>query len=407
MVLLAGTVVAADRLAVRPTASTPPPPVPVAEPTDRPAPVRPLERLREADVLLTSATTIPADRIAELSQLHEVTETTSFRYGTVDLAGARVPTYGVDPSTFRNWATQVTAASDPFWTSLASGQASASFRAAEDLGLRLGNRMPIAAARSDEVRLGSFSSVGLPDAEAVLSEEKAARLGLPESSGVLVSAPGADLSGLTPRLASVLGDGVAVRPLRPSIAPQADSPLPTPAAISTPSAAPMPSAFPSIPTPTFSAPTFSAPAPSSAAPSGAIPGSGFSASVPTASSASVAAVIEVAKSRIGAPYVYGATGPDSFDCSGFTSWVYRQVGISLPRTAQEQWASAGSRVSYADAQPGDLLAWAGDRSAPSYVTHIAIYLGDGQMIVAPRSGTTVGIRPVYTSGLLGAVRVLR
>ena len=54
-------------------------------------------------------------------------------------------------------------------------------------------------------------------------------------------------------------------------------------------------------------------------------------------SATAEHVIDIAKSKLGAPYVYGASGPDSFDCSGFTSWVFGQVGISLPRTADEQW----------------------------------------------------------------------
>jgi cell wall-associated NlpC family hydrolase len=132
---------------------------------------------------------------------------------------------------------------------------------------------------------------------------------------------------------------------------------------------------------------------------------GSTGSVSAPASASAQRVIDIAKTRIGAPYVYGASGPSSFDCSGFTSWVFAQVGIGLPRTAQEQWL-AGPHVSYADAQPGDILAWAGDSSAPGYVTHVAIYLGNGQMISAPHTGATVGISSVYTSGLLGAVRVL-
>ena len=351
------------------------------------APVAPLGPLHSADVLLTADHTIPANAIADIARMPGVESTESFRYGTVDLAGNRVPAYGVDPSTFRSWAVQATASSTAFWSSLAGGEASASFQTGKDLNLPLGARLPIGARSSEVLRLGSFATVGLPDAEAVLSDTSAAAIGLPAGSGLLISAPSADLRVFTETLRAVSGAGIAVRPLKPLPAAPRSTPVPQ----DEPSAS---SALPSgVPSDTGST------------------GAGFSGggtssgSAPAPTSASASAVIAAAKSKIGAPYVYGASGPDSFDCSGFTSWVYRQVGIGLPRTAQEQWL-AGPHVSYSDAQPGDILAWAGDPSAPGYVTHVAIYLGNGQMISAPHTGTTVGISSVYTSGLLGAVRVL-
>ena len=125
--------------------------------------------------------------------------------------------------------------------------------------------------------------------------------------------------------------------------------------------------------------------------------------VPAVNGTLVQRVIAIAKSRIGSPYVYGAAGPNAFDCSGFTSWVFGQVGIGLPRTAAEQW-NAGAHVPYSQAQPGDILAWASDPTVPGYVSHVGIYLGNGMMIAAQHTGTVVSILPVYTSGLLGAVR---
>jgi cell wall-associated NlpC family hydrolase len=347
--------------------------------TESAAPVAPLGQLRAADVLLTAKAPIPAATVADIRRIPGVSATEPFRYGTVNLAGNPVPAYGVDPSTFRNWAVRLTAASDAFWQSLAAGEASASFQTAKDLNLPLGAHLPIGAGTSEPMRLGSFATVGLPDAEAVLSDQRAAEIGLPPASGLLVSAPGVDLRQLTGALSAASGSGVAVRPLREL--PPIPTPPPAPAA---------------IPAPAGTAAT---------TPETTSGGSAGTSSAPAASSGSVAAVVAAAKSKIGAPYAYGASGPDSFDCSGFTSWVYRQVGISLPRTAQEQWL-AGPHVSYADARPGDILAWAGDPSAPGYVTHVAIYLGNGQMISAQHTGTTVAITPVYTSGLLGAVRVL-
>lgn len=349
-------------------------------------PVAPLGKPVTPDVLLTSNAPIPADKIGQVDRLPEIAAVEPFRYGTVDLAGTRVPAYGVVPSTFRNWTVQATAASDAFWRSLANGEAAASFTTAKDLDLPLGGRLPVGAGKTATLRLGSFATVGLPDAEAVLGDQQAQAIGLPSSSGVLLSAPDADLRSLTGMLSAVFGPDVAVRPLREMPA----APVPAPVASDSPTA---------DPAGTGALPGYSTPA--TAGPSG-----GSSGGAGAASGATVSALIEAAKSRIGAPYVYGATGPDSFDCSGFTGWAFRQVGVALPRTAQEQWLS-GPRVSYGEAQPGDILAWAGDPSAPNYVTHNAIYLGNGQMIASPRSGGAVNISSVYTSGLLGAVRVLR
>lgn len=112
-------------------------------------------------------------------------------------------------------------------------------------------------------------------------------------------------------------------------------------------------------------------------------------------------VISAAESQAGTPYAWGGTGPDSFDCSGLVQWAYGQAGISLPRVAHDQ-VNAGSRVSYADAERGDLLYWA-DGGGHAY--HVAIYLGGGRMIDAPSSGGTVGERDVTRHNLAGAVRL--
>ena len=116
-----------------------------------------------------------------------------------------------------------------------------------------------------------------------------------------------------------------------------------------------------------------------------------------------AGAIAAAKTRLGDPYVWGATGPSTFDCSGLTQWSYAHVGIQLPRVAADQY-NAGPHVSLADLEPGDLLFWANDLSNPASIHHVAMYIGGGMMIAAPHTGDVVKVQPVYMSGYIGATR---
>ena len=99
------------------------------------------------------------------------------------------------------------------------------------------------------------------------------------------------------------------------------------------------------------------------------------------------AVLEIAARYVGAPYVGGGSSPDGFDCSGFTGYVYAQLGIELPRTSSGQKA-AGTIVSRADALPGDLI-W-----SPG---HISIYAGGDEQIDSPRPGKTIQFRSIWQS----------
>lgn len=106
-------------------------------------------------------------------------------------------------------------------------------------------------------------------------------------------------------------------------------------------------------------------------------------------------IVSVAQTKLGCPYVWGATGPTTFDCSGFTQWVYRQNGISIPRTSSEQRSSAPTVVSVSEAQVGDIL-W---RSG-----HVGIYIGNGQYIHAPHTGDVVKISSLSSSSFTNALR---
>lgn len=106
-----------------------------------------------------------------------------------------------------------------------------------------------------------------------------------------------------------------------------------------------------------------------------------------------AEILEAAARQRGKPYRYGATGPDAFDCSGFTGYVLRSVGIHLPRTSQDQ-RDALPRVAREDARPGDLLF---SHDATGRVYHVAIYAGDGMIWDSSRPGETVAKRAIWTS----------
>lgn len=109
-------------------------------------------------------------------------------------------------------------------------------------------------------------------------------------------------------------------------------------------------------------------------------------------------LVEIARSQIGAPYSYGGTSPTGFDCSGFTSWVYSHVGVTLPHSSDAQYSLGGTRGftridDPSDLVPGDLVFHATDGSG---VGHAGIYVGDGQFISAT-SSAGVQVRSLFDS----------
>lgn len=121
------------------------------------------------------------------------------------------------------------------------------------------------------------------------------------------------------------------------------------------------------------------------------------AATPVASVSTGQAIVDAARSKIGAPYAWGATGPNAFDCSGLTTWAYQQAGKSIPRTSGAQ-AAQGTRVPLDQLQPGDIIAYY------SGASHVGIYTGNGTIIDALNSGTPVAERDLHYMPIHSAVR---
>ena len=108
-------------------------------------------------------------------------------------------------------------------------------------------------------------------------------------------------------------------------------------------------------------------------------------------------VLAFARAQIGKPYVWGATGPSSYDCSGLTQAAWKAAGVDIPRTTWDQ-VNVGTRIATEDLQPGDLVFFYDD------ISHVGIYKGDGMMIHAPKPGANVREESIYYMPIYGSVR---
>lgn len=128
-------------------------------------------------------------------------------------------------------------------------------------------------------------------------------------------------------------------------------------------------------------------------------GTARDAALAQAPNARAAQAVAYARQKLGSPYVWGATGPDAFDCSGLVLAAYRSAGVSLPRTTYGQ-IDAGRRVSRSELLPGDLVFFY------SGISHVGLYIGNGQMIHAPNPSAPVRVAPVDQMPFAGATRVV-
>ena len=130
---------------------------------------------------------------------------------------------------------------------------------------------------------------------------------------------------------------------------------------------------------------------------------GWSGGGAGAPSGAAARAVAFARSQLGKPYIWGASGPSSYDCSGLVMVAYRRAGVWLPRVSRAQW-HAGARVGLGDLAPGDLVFFAYNTGNPGSIHHVGMYIGGGAMIEAPYSGARVRVASIGRRDYIGAVR---
>lgn len=110
--------------------------------------------------------------------------------------------------------------------------------------------------------------------------------------------------------------------------------------------------------------------------------------------------VQAALAQVGKRYVWGTSGPNTFDCSGLTSYAYRQVGINLSRSSRAQWSSVGTKVSKSELRPGDLVFYY------SPVSHVGLYIGGGKIVDAANPSTGIRVTSLNSMPFTGARRVV-
>jgi peptidoglycan DL-endopeptidase CwlO len=331
--------------------------------------IAPLRRLLPADLFVVAPTTLSPAVAAAVRKLPGVTAVQPLDAARIQMDGKLTATLGVDPSAFRAFAAKPTAESTGLWQNVAAGGVAISYTMGKLDKLPLGRDVLVEGRRTEKLPLAGLGTVGIGGVDAVVSDAVARSLGMPADNAIVISAPHAVLSTLMAQIRKVLPRGAAVAPLVAQSAPA-----------------------PAAGTATGSAGTWA--------------GAGTSAADgPSLSRAQVIAFLTAAESRLGMPYVWGGNGPTQFDCSGLVQWSLTQAGVVMPRVAADQ-AQAGPAVSLSQLAPGDLLFYHTDPTAPGYISHVAIYLGDGEMLQAPQPGQYVEVVPAdFGSEFAGAIQV--
>jgi cell wall-associated NlpC family hydrolase len=329
--------------------------------------VAPLHGLLEADLMVVASASLPAGTLAKIRKLPGVTSAQSIEAAKIKVNGKFAAVLGVNPSTFRGYAAKKTARSDQLWQSVAAGGVSVSYTMGENDKLPLGGTVRVDGARQEKLRVVGFGTVGIEGVDAVVSDQVARSLGMPAGNAIVISAPKANLASLTTAVKKLLPKGAAAEPLMSQV---------------------------------------KAGVTSSQASAASVAAGAVDHTSATLSPAEDLTFLKAALSRQGLPYVWGATGPNSFDCSGLVDWAMAQAGIRMPRVAADQ-ARTGPAVPVSELAAGDLLFYHTDPTDPGYISHVAIYLGGGKMLQAPQTGENVEVVPAVTSGseYAGAVRV--
>jgi peptidoglycan DL-endopeptidase CwlO len=330
--------------------------------TARKSSVAPLSGLKQAGLLVVAPFSLSHQVLTAVAGQSGVTGAEPIEAAKIKINGSYTAVLGVDPSRFRGYAAPSMAASSRLWQGVAGGGVAVSYTMGTLDKLSLGGQVTVAGHQIERLPVVAFGTVGIGGVDAVVSDSVARSLGVPAGNAIIVSAPPASVASLTARIKALLPTGAGVEALVTEVTRSGTaSPVGT--------------------------------APSAADGSGAV------------SSAGLTNMLRAAESRRGLPYVWGASGPSSFDCSGLVQWSFAQAGITMPRVAADQ-ARAGVAVPASQLEPGDLLFYHTDPTDPGYISHVAIYLGNGWMIQAPQPGMDVEIVPAsFGSQFAGAIRV--
>ena len=327
-----------------------------------------LGRLTPVDLAAVSTHSLPASVLSVVRHLPGVHAALAVDAARVQVNGRFVAVLGVDPSRFRSFAAKPTARDNRFWRSVAAGDLGISYEMGKQGKLPAGATVGVAGRHIVTMPVGPLGTVGIGGVGAVVSDAVAGSLGFPERNAIVISATRkADLAKLAEQIKKVLPHSAAVDQLVVQPSQPGSVPVSQPAGTPTSSIQPSTNGLVTV--------------------------------------TQVRAMLSAALSRLGMTYVWGAAGPWSFDCSGLVQWSFAQAGIVMPRVAADQ-ARTGPGVPVKYLQPGDLLFYHTDPTAPGYISHVAIYLGNGKTLQAPEPGGFVEIVPVdLGSDFAGAVDV--
>jgi len=324
--------------------------------------VAPLTRTLTADLMVVAPFSLPASVLTAVAGVHDVVAAEPVEAVRMQINGAYTAVLGVDASGFRGFAAKPTAASDALWRGVADGGIAVSYTMGKLDNLPLGGQVSASGAVDKKLKVVAFGTLGIGGVNAVVSHDVARSLGAPSDNAIVVSVRGLDMSDVATALRKLLPTGAGVDQLVSVVTT------------------------------------------GGGAASGGAAGSG-STTLSGVPNSQINAMLSAAMSRKGLPYVWGGDGPKVFDCSGLVQWSFAQAGITMPRVAADQ-ALTGPAVPVSQLQPGDLLFYHTDPTDPDYISHVAIFLGNGWMIQAPEPGEYVEIVPAdFGSEFAGAVRV--
>jgi peptidoglycan DL-endopeptidase CwlO len=327
--------------------------------------VAPLRGTRRADLLVVAPFTLRQSLVTALGRAPDVAAAEPVEAFRVKANGTYTAMLGVDPSGFRSFAAKSAATSDALWRGVAGGGIAVSFTMGKLDKLPLGGMLTVTGRTSKRLRVAAFGTMGVSGVDGVVSHSVARALGAPAGNAIVISVRGTGVSSAASAVSRLLPKGVAVQQLV-SVAPSGHP---------------------------------------GSGPAGTGAGAGTSAQGWAGASAT-SAMLTIAMRQLGIAYVWGGTSPtQGFDCSGIVDYSFRLAGITMPRVAADQ-ALTGPAVPVNQLRPGDLLFYHTDATDPNYISHVAIYLGRGYMLQAPRPGLTVEMVPAaFGSEFAGAVRV--